>query len=449
MENVKVGPILLGVAVTGATGLCLYLLMKDKYLLEESKAVQATRRKPIILTVNPDDVDLVLGRQGSNLLEIQSRTNTTITLHQESFEGSARFEILGSPDNAVLAEILIQQTINSQPRLEKSQMTIPKEAVSTILGRREEKKRSIELASRCKITVEKVEEETVLHLSGTKGQIEEARKILEEGLVQLNAINTSLSNKGSGVGRLAYDQPLFLKYEAETEDEATSSLPTLQQAKLCSSGSDQLIQVYVSCVASPSQFWVQNVGPSSIQLDKLTQSMTEYYSVPENQMFHALGLNDVRKGDIVVTSYAGDDNFYRAKVVEIKVDEYDSEQSVLDLDFIDYGDCQIKPIKEVFEIKSEFLKLHFQAIKCKLADIRCVENEWSEESIVMFEKASHCATWKNVLAKIIQTKANVDKGRSEQEDEVMAVQLFVTSELGEKSIGEELVRQGLARFNRS
>ena len=112
---------------------------------------------------SPDDVDLVLGRQGSNLLEIQSRTNTTITLHQvsnrncssvifnlnratflslplssslchrspslrlsnqysflllqESFEGSARFEILGSPDNAVLAEILIQQTINSQPRL--------------------------------------------------------------------------------------------------------------------------------------------------------------------------------------------------------------------------------------------------------------------------------------------------------------------------------------------
>ena len=43
--------------------------------------------------------------------------------------------------------------------------------------------------------------------------------------------------------------------------------------------------------------------------------MTEYYSVPENQMFHALGLNDVRKGDIVVTSYAGDDNFYRAKVM--------------------------------------------------------------------------------------------------------------------------------------
>ena len=38
--------------------------------------------------------------------------------------------------------------MNSLLKAEKSQMTIPKEAVSTILGRREEKKRSIELASR-------------------------------------------------------------------------------------------------------------------------------------------------------------------------------------------------------------------------------------------------------------------------------------------------------------
>jgi len=31
-------------------------------------------------------------------------------------------------------------------------------------------------------------------------------------------------------------------------------------------------------------FWVQNVGPSSIDLDKLTQEMTSYYSKQENQV---------------------------------------------------------------------------------------------------------------------------------------------------------------------
>jgi len=436
METSKVGPILLGVAITGATGLCLYLLVKNHNELERKLA--STRPQLITLSISLSDLDIVLGKHGANLREIQSRTGTTITFEQGA--ETAKFSIHGCADSVVLAEILIQQTINAQPRLEKSQIQLPKHAVSTILGRSEHKKRTIELASRCKILVEREGEDTVLELSGTRGQIEEAKRIVRESLNQLESINASITNKSSSVGRVGYEQPLFLKYETEADEEGHV---VLSQAELNCSGSDQLTQVYVSCVASPGQFWVQNVGPSSIQLDKLTQAMTEYYSATENQLFHSLAVDGVRKGDIVVSTFSGDSNYYRAKVVDVSLNEYDGSKSNLDLDFIDYGDSEVKPISEVFEIKTEFLKLHFQAIPCKLANIRSLVADWSEESIIMFENASHCATWKPILARIIQNTSP-----SKTEDNT-AVELFVSADSGERSIGEEMVRQGLARFIKS
>ncbi len=54
-----------------------------------------------------------------------------------------------------------------------------------------------------------------------------------------------------------------------------------------------------------------------------------------------------------------------------KRDEYDSDNSVVDLDFVDYGDCEEKLITEIFQIRPDFLKLKFQAIKCSLAYLRC------------------------------------------------------------------------------
>jgi len=210
----------------------------------------------------------------------------------------------------------------------------------------------------------------------------------------------------------------------------------------------------VSCVADPERFWVQNVGPSSVQLDKLTETMTNYYSKVANQAFHAL--SSVNVGDIVVSTFEGDSNFYRAKVVEFIVNEYDRTESTVDLDFVDYGDYTVKRIGEVFEIKTEFLKLNFQAIQCKLADVRPVEDgAWSEESIVQFESLTHCAMWKPVLAKILQgncesygggdvSTSAANKSASDQSKPSL-VQLFLS---GDNSIGNELVKRGLARFQR-
>lgn len=52
--------------------------------------------------------------------------------------------------------------------------------------------------------------------------------------------------------------------------------------------SDGFIEVYVSAVETPSQFWVQIVGPGITALDKLVADMNAYYSNEENYQLHKL-----------------------------------------------------------------------------------------------------------------------------------------------------------------
>ena len=52
------------------------------------------------------------------------------------------------------------------------------------------------------------------------------------------------------------------------------------------------------------------------------------------------------------------------------MDEYDETKSKVDLDFVDYGDCEEKEIGEIFEIRPDYLKLKFQAIQCTLAHVK-------------------------------------------------------------------------------
>lgn len=48
------------------------------------------------------------------------------------------------------------------------------------------------------------------------------------------------------------------------------------------------MEVYVSAIENPSQFWVQVAGSGTLCLDELVAEMTAYYENPENQEIHAL-----------------------------------------------------------------------------------------------------------------------------------------------------------------
>lgn len=40
-----------------------------------------------------------------------------------------------------------------------------------------------------------------------------------------------------------------------------------------------------------------------------------------------------------------------------------------ELYYVDYGDTDVVPCNEMFELRTDFLRLHFQAIECYLAKV--------------------------------------------------------------------------------
>jgi len=452
-----VAPIALGIALTGVTGVCLYLLLKKEEDWSDERSHVTSRHVVLEVKIPKDSVGIVIGRQGSNIKEIQAKTETRINFRDELETEEYRVAaIRGSPDGAQLAEILIHQTLAQQPRVETVVMEVPSRNVGRVIGRRGETVKSISRASRCKVEVEPETKayETKIILRGSSNSIEAARNMIMEKVREAQALDLrdgfddfdmfseppvaeDAAIKAGGEARqprLKYQQPLFLSHEPQEEEVISMG----EQEDLKPTAMDNCIEVFVSAVATPGRFWVQKIGPHSVDLDKLTQEMTDYYNQEENVSFHTLSCVD--EGEIVAARYSDETSFYRARVVSFREDSYDKTRSTVDLDFVDFGDAEEKSIGEVFSLKTDFLKLKFQAVECTLAGVRPVgTGEWSEESVSQFASLVHCALWKVVWAKVIEHKAG-PKGCL-----VPCVELIEPESSGcDRNLGHELVKLGLA-----
>jgi len=453
-----VAPIALGIALTGVTGVCLYLLLrKDEEWSNENSSHITSRHVVLEVKIPKDSVGLVIGRQGANIREIQAKTETRINFRDELETEEYRVAaIRGSPDGAQLAEILIHQTLAQQPRVETVVMEVPSRNVGRVIGRRGETVKAISRASRCKVEVEPETKayETKIILRGSSDSIESARNMIMEKVREAQALDLrdgfddfdmftgppvaeDAAIKAGGEARpprLKYQQPLFLSHEPQEEEVVSLG----EQEDLKPTSMDNCIEVFVSAVATPGRFWVQKIGPHSVDLDKLTQEMTEYYNEEENANFHTL--SSVDEGEIVAARYSDENSYYRARVISFREDTYDISRSTVDLDFVDFGDAEEKNIGEVFSLKTNFLKLKFQAVECTLAGVRPVgSSEWSEESISQFASLTHCALWKVVWAKVVEHKAG-PKGCL-----VPCVELIEPESSGvDRNLGHELVKLGLA-----
>ncbi len=103
------------------------------------------------------------------------------------------------------------------------------------------------------------------------------------------------------------------------------------------------------------------MGPRSIELDKLVQDMTDYYRSESNRLLHALDTLDVSPGAVVAAQWPGDERWYRARVVEVVEDDYKggddadgaTAAALLDVDFVDFGDCDKKPSRRKSALRSK------------------------------------------------------------------------------------------------
>ncbi|NXT50578.1 TDRKH protein, partial [Pluvianellus socialis] len=153
---------------------------------------------------------------------------------------------------------------------------------------------------------------------------------------------------------------------------------------------DEHLEVYVSATENPNHFWIQIVGHRSLQLDKLTAEMGQYYQ----SSGRAAELSTVQAGDIVAAPYADDSEWYRARVLGTL------ENGNFDLYYVDFGDNGEAPREALRALRSDFLSLPFQAIECSLAGIGPAGAGWEEAALDAFDRLTHCAQWKPLVAKI-------------------------------------------------
>jgi Tudor domain. len=75
---------------------------------------------------------------------------------------------------------------------------------------------------------------------------------------------------------------------------------------------------------------------------------------------------------IVAVPFRHDDSWYRARVTDLMLDDYDVEESLVTVYYLDYGDFDTQRKKDLCSLQVKFLKLRYQAIECSLAKVKPV-----------------------------------------------------------------------------
>lgn len=102
----------------------------------------------------------------------------------------------------------------------------------------------------------------------------------------------------------------------------------------------------------------------------------------------------------------------------------------------------------MYELRTDFLRLHFQAIECFLARIDPVGEKWSEEAIDRFEELSHVAQWTKLSARINGYSIK-EKTRAKREGSpVPGIDLYNVSNEQDVDVAQELVKGGFAIFKK-
>ena len=74
--------------------------------------------------------------------------------------------------------------------------------------------------------------------------------------------------------------------------------------------------------------------------------------------------------ELVAALFRHDEMCYRARVTEVMLNDYDVEESLVAVCYLDCGDSDTKRMKDLCSLRADFLKLRYQAIECCLAKVK-------------------------------------------------------------------------------
>lgn len=303
-------------------------------------------------------VPAVIGRGGMKIKDVEQRTLTKIRFSDNEITETERICVIrGTPENVTLAEAIITDIIASQPIIETYETSVPQRVRSALLEDRGNVVNTIQESTKAKIILEKgycADPETMRRviIKGSAEQIAAALYHIEDMVRESNSAkekleisHTTRSPRGKISPRVVVNQP---DNNEQIDDD--------------SSMAQKSMEVYVSASESPSQFWIQVIGPSMPELDDLVENMTKYYNNEENKILHTL--KNITIGQTVAAKFSFDNCWYRAEITDC------SDNGQYTVLFLDYGDYEDMNAEDIRELRTDFLSLRLQAIECCLANVK-------------------------------------------------------------------------------
>ncbi|XP_013180201.1 PREDICTED: tudor and KH domain-containing protein-like isoform X1 [Papilio xuthus] len=462
-------PAALALSIVTVTAFVAYYIFKKDEEETSEKTVKAPKLNTIEVSVPKSIVPALIGRNGSNIKDIESKSGAMIHFKKFSDKEYDVCIIRGRSQATQIADAIIQDFIKQQPVIETDTMLVPGWACGRIIGTGGENINNISHRSGARVKIEgspSAESSTQRQITfrGTKEQIRVAMDLIENYVAQEKCRREIEQSKRTP--RVTIPPP------SVPQPQETPGRPALRHVKckpdpnklenqeavngnnvfpvdinLFEEASSSSIEVYVSAVSSPSRFWVQFVGPQVAQLDNLVAHMTEYYSNKENRAAHAL--ETVSVGQVVAAVFRHDGRWYRARVHDIRPNEFDATHQVADVFFLDYGDSEYVATHELCELRADLLRLRFQAMECFLAGVKPSGGaRWHSQAIERFEELTQVARWKPLLSKTCTYKKSVAMV-GEKEKEIPGIKLFDVTEEGTVEVGEALVEEGWAERSAS
>ncbi|XP_068394297.1 tudor and KH domain-containing protein [Eschrichtius robustus] len=431
--------IALGLGIPASAVVAYILYRRYRESREERLTFVGEDDIEIEMRVPQEAVKLIIGRQGANIKQLRKQTGARIDVDTEDVGDERVLLISGFPVQASGAKVTCDK---------ESEGTLLLSRLIKISGTQKE------VAAAKHLILEKVLEDEELrkriaHSAETRVPRKQPISVRREEVTEpagagepalWKNTGTSLEqaaplavppHKGGGDTSVVGPEERsckkpnddnFQKFGAHTSPETSMfEIPSPD----FSFHADEFLEVYVSASEHPNHFWIQIIGSRSLQLDKLVSEMTQHYenSLPEDLTVHV--------GDIVAAPLPTNGSWYRARVLGTL------ENGNLDLYFVDFGDNGDCPLRDLRVLRSDFLSLPFQAIECSLARIAPSGEQWEEEALDEFDRLTHCADWKPLMAKI---SSYVQSGISTWPK----IHLYDTSNGKKLDIGLELVRKGYA-----
>ncbi|XP_075381134.1 tudor and KH domain-containing protein isoform X1 [Mycteria americana] len=468
LTTLQKAAVVLGIPAGAAVFYILYRRYRESR--EERLTFVGDEELEIEMRVPRAAVKSIIGRKGATIKKLSQETGARIDVEGEDEGEETVLLISGSPTQVCRAKAAVHQIVTESAPVSE-QLCVPQRAVGRIIGRGGETVRGICRSSGAKVLCEREADAglapiRVIQLSGTRQEVAAAKKLIMEKLMEDDAFRKELAQstatrcqrkqppgsrweqeplpdgvpedggsswgEGSLLGQAPFEEAEELEDESEELEEPAAgpdaAVPKFEvPSPDFSFHADEHLEVYVSAAENPNHFWIQIIGHRSLQLDKLTTEMRQYYQ----SSGHAAELSTVQAGDIVAAPYMDGSDWYRARVLGTL------ENGNFDLYYVDFGDNGEAPREALRALRSDFLSLPFQAIECSLAGIVPAGAEWPEAALDAFDRLTHCAMWKPLVAKI---SSYVQSGLCPRPN----VRLYGVHHGESLDVGAELVRLGYA-----